>query len=650
MLNMLLRDLAARIRQPLLWALAAGFVVLSAFFFLLQLEHYQQVRPLLQQQVNPSGASDLILVPWTFNTVLGFMVLVPMLAGRAFFAEYRQGLLPVVLGWPLPVWQWLLARWLGWLIPLLLLVFLLAAMPLGLAVVGPVDTGRMLASVLALALSVTAFTAVAVSFSAWIRDPGLAALATFLLLLLLWILDWSARGRGEALDAAVFTLSLFERFRRMNAGLIHMADVAWFFGFTGLVLALGAWRLAGFRQGRWRSLLRGGPWLVLWVALMLALGRTGWVVDPSWQQRFSLQPATRALLERIGQPVYITAWVEVDDPLRRKIEQFLAPWQRLQPLLQLHFRDPAAEADRARDQGIRVEGTLVLRQGERQQRLERALDEPELASALWRLLLQGHGPVAFLRCAACADPADVTPAGLSLLEQALQSRGLRTFSLDAEAVGQMPRNTGLLIVPGPAVDLSASWWANVSTWLESGGSLLWLADVEAGQQPPVLWQEWGLKVDAAWANRLLPPEPAAPTVPAVPALPGALTWKHDPGSPWTPLWYCRTRPCALAREQILADGRHSRVLLLGDSDLVRNRWLKRPGYLDGVSALTGWLLDAAELFTLPVRRPPDAALDILPEHLGRFGLVWLFGVPGLLLLVGFLCRLKPCKLEGKCHA
>ncbi len=642
MLTLLLRDWRAHARQPLLWALAAGFVVLTAFFFLLQLEHYQHVRPLLERQAQPPGVSDLILVPWAFNTTLAFMVLVPMLAGRAFVAEYRQGLLPLVLGWPIRPTGWFLARWLGWWLPILLLLAIVAAMPLGLALAGPVDVGRMWPSLLAIALSVTAFSAVAVAMAAWIRDPAMAALSAFLLLLLFWILDWSARGQAASLDAAIFQLSLFEHFRRMNAGLIHAADLAWFAGFSLIFVLLGIGRLAWLRQGSLRTLSQLLPVLLLGLAACYALGQSGRVWDSSWQQRLSLQAPTRALLASIEQPVQITAWASEDEALRTQIRRFLAPWQRLQPLLQLRFRDPQAEADTARQLAIHTDGTLLLRQGTREQRLDQALDERSLAQALWRLQLQNHGPVAMLRCADCGNLSDETPAGYSHLAETLRLRGLRVFPLDPAQVAGIPLGTRLLIIPGPATALPASWWNKLHAWLQQGGSLLWLTDVEAQAQPPTLWQRWGIQARTALANARVPPTPARSGVPAPPALAGPILFAQPPAG-WEVLWRCRQQPCALLREQVLPNGRHSRILLLGDSDMARNRWLNLAGYSDSLAPLLGWLLDAEQQFTLPLLQAPDAALD-LPEALqAKLGLIWLLVVPLTLMLIGWILRLRPCK-------
>ncbi len=646
MLTLLLRDWRARARQPLLWALAAGFVVLTTFFFLLQIEHYQHLRPLLHRQDNPPGASDLILVPWAFNTVLGLMVLVPMLAGRAFVAEYRQGMLPLLVGWHLPAWQWLLARWLGWLLPLTLLVLLLACMPLSLRLAGPLDLGRVLPSLLAVWLCVAGFSATAVAWAAWIRDPGMASLAAFLFLLLLWVLDWSARSQGVSLDAAIFGLSLFEHFRRMNAGIIHAADLAWFAGFIGLMLAAGGLRLAALKQSPARAISRVLPLLALWLAGCYALAGTGWRLDTSWQQRLSLQPATLALLARIDEPVEITAWASQDAQLRQRIRRFLAPWQQTQPLLQLRFRDPAEETDTARQLVIRTDGTLLLQQGERLERLEHALDEAALARALWRLTLRRHERVAILECPGCGDTKDTTPAGYSTLAHELRMRGLQPLPLDPSRVADIPLSTRLLILIGDGSMLPRTWWPTLDRWLQRGGSLLWLADVDAAETPPPIWSHWGLQVEQAHSNRLIPPRPASPDLATPPALPGPLSWRVEASAPWQPLWYCREQACALAREQILADGRHSRVLLVGDSDFARNRWLDRPVYTEVLMALLGWLVQAEEAFTLPILRAPDTELDIPPAMQARLGVAWLLAIPALLLLAGWLLRLKPCSLES----
>jgi len=116
------------------------------------------------------------------------------------------------------------------------MVILITLMPLSLLIGGELDLGKLFANSLALMLLVTAFAATGLFMSSIAGHPTVAAMGTFGILLLLWILDWTAGMKDQ--DSELFEyLSILRHFQNIQSGLISSVDIGYFLVFiTGFIL------------------------------------------------------------------------------------------------------------------------------------------------------------------------------------------------------------------------------------------------------------------------------------------------------------------------------------------------------------------------------------------------------------------------------
>jgi ABC-2 type transport system permease protein len=109
----------------------------------------------------------------------------------------------------------------------LILLGLLALMPLSLLAGTELDLGKLAAGMLGLMLVVAAFAAIGVYMSALTEQPTVAAVTTFGLLLLLWIIDWAGNSQMEDSSTLVY-LSMLRHYEPLLKGLFSSADVAYY--------------------------------------------------------------------------------------------------------------------------------------------------------------------------------------------------------------------------------------------------------------------------------------------------------------------------------------------------------------------------------------------------------------------------------------
>ena len=100
-------------------------------------------------------------------------------------------------------------------------------MPLSLLAGTELDLGKLAAGMLGLILVVAAFAAIGVYMSSLTEQPTVAAVTTFGLLLLLWIIDWAGKSRLDG-DNALAYLSMLRHYEPLLKGLFNSTDVVYY--------------------------------------------------------------------------------------------------------------------------------------------------------------------------------------------------------------------------------------------------------------------------------------------------------------------------------------------------------------------------------------------------------------------------------------
>jgi ABC-2 type transport system permease protein len=156
---------------------------------------------------------------------------------RLICEERRNKTLSLLLSAPISNVDIILGKYFGLLGLLLLAVLLITLMPLSLLAGGELDVGKVAANLLALVLLVTAFTATGLFMSTIAGHPTVAAMGTFGILLLLWILDWTSGMQDQRSELLVY-LSILRHFQNIQSGLISTVDIGYFLLFTATFILL----------------------------------------------------------------------------------------------------------------------------------------------------------------------------------------------------------------------------------------------------------------------------------------------------------------------------------------------------------------------------------------------------------------------------
>jgi ABC-2 type transport system permease protein len=242
------RELRSLFLSPLAWSILAVVQFIAAWLFLSQLDIYLMLQPRLAGLENAPGVTDLLVAPVFGNIAVLLLLVTPMLTMRLLAGERANGTLTLLTSSPAGALDIVLGKYLGLLGFLLLMIGMLSLMPLSLQAGTNLDLGKMAAGLLGLVLLVAAFAAIGLFMSSIASQPTVAAVSTFGILLLLWVIDWAGQSGGDARPLLAY-LSLLRHYESLLMGLFDSADLAYYLLLSATFLGLAVRRLDADRMG-----------------------------------------------------------------------------------------------------------------------------------------------------------------------------------------------------------------------------------------------------------------------------------------------------------------------------------------------------------------------------------------------------------------
>ncbi len=434
--------------------------------------------------------------------------------------------------------------------------------------------------------------------------------------------------------------------------------------------------------------------IILLLALVFMLGFLSNRYSHQWDMtqngRHSLSETTRQILQRMKGPLKITSYASTHDPKFGNVQQvvkgFLDPYRRIKPDISLSFVDPIEEPKLAEQAGVQVDGEMVVEYGSRREHLA-TLNEEAVANLMIRLsrkeerlvmALSGHGE---------RKLDGIANFDLGEFGRRLQKNGFKTGSVNLALAQDLPQNMNLLVITSPQVDLLPGEVEKLKTYLERGGSLLWLIDMQTDSGEPL----HGLQPLADKLGLLLTPgtvvDPAALKLnaPANWAL-GTRYGQHpvtrnfslitvfpfarqvgastDNGWHVTPLveaaptgWlatngspkFDKSRDVrgpitvALAMERTVR-GRDQRIAVVGTGEFLANAFVGNGGNMDFGVNLANWLAGDEKLISLQPRPTLDNSMLLSKAKAGSMAIGLLFGLPLLFIAVAAIIAWKRRRL------
>jgi len=225
--------------SPLAWAVLAVTQVIFGYIFAGVLVQFINSQG---RGMGDFGVSEFVGASLYGTASIVLLLVMPLMTMRLFSEERKLGTITLLFSAPVSLTQIVLGKFVGLAGFVLVIVVLLGAMPLSLSFATSLDFGRIFAGLLGLTLMTLAFGAAGLFVSSLTREPTIAAVGSFALLLLIWLLKIPAQ--FENAYSKVFDyLSLISHYQNLLSGLFDLSDVVYYLLFIALFLWLTVQRL-----------------------------------------------------------------------------------------------------------------------------------------------------------------------------------------------------------------------------------------------------------------------------------------------------------------------------------------------------------------------------------------------------------------------
>lgn len=428
--------------------------------------------------------------------------------------------------------------------------------------------------------------------------------------------------------------------------------------------------------------------LLLLVAGALGYLSTRYAHETDWTAngRTSLSAESRAVLAKLDGPVEIVSYASPQGDLRQTVAGFLQRYSQVKPDLGLRFVDPQRDPAKMRELGITIDGALILRYHEREQRLDE-LSERSLTNALERLVRGNDRIVAFVTGDGERRADGKANADLGIFMAQLEGRGMRAVPLNFSQATAVPQHTDLVVLASPTLALPPGAVQALVGYVQDGGNLLWLTEpandhlgldplaVALGVRvlPGVLVDGSGTALGLHDPRMITlggyPPQAITRGLTLTTLFPQVSALAQVTQADWTILPFLRSSAqswtefhpientqssdirfdaaagelkgpldfgFALSRLSPSPDKSEQRAVVIGDGDFLSNSFLGNGGNRALGERVFDWLLGDDKLVDLPPRSAPDRLLQISQTGLNAVSFGFLVALPLLLLLIGGL--------------
>ena len=219
------RELRSLFLSPLAWVILAVTQVILAWSFFKSIDVFFSIQDELTTLKNAPGVTDLVATPLFEISSILLLMIIPLLTMRLISEEKRSKTFSLLLSSPVSITEIVIGKYLALLGFIFVLLFLIILMPLSLSMGTELDFAKLFSGALGLFLTLSAFSAAGLYMSALTDNPVVAAVSTFGLLLLLWILNTNSQADASNI---LSYLSMHTHFTALLRGILNTRDLAYF--------------------------------------------------------------------------------------------------------------------------------------------------------------------------------------------------------------------------------------------------------------------------------------------------------------------------------------------------------------------------------------------------------------------------------------
>ncbi len=238
------KEIRSYFYSPLAYVVLGVFLFFMGVIFTKFIYIYQQYNSKAQFGGGQPGITLDKLATYLYqNMAFLLCFLTPLITMRLFAEEKRQHTFELLFTSPIHAFEIVLGKFLSAYFLMLLMVVLSGLYVLFMVIWGNPELPIIATTYVGLCLSLACYVAIGGLISAMTSSQAVAAVWSFIVLLMLWLLQSLGQGitatfAGVQLGTVMVYLSPLGHFTTFSEGLVHVKDIVYFVSFTGCILYL----------------------------------------------------------------------------------------------------------------------------------------------------------------------------------------------------------------------------------------------------------------------------------------------------------------------------------------------------------------------------------------------------------------------------
>lgn len=242
--------------SPIAYVVITMFLILSGYFFYNTFALFSTISfnatidPALAKQVGLLNITESVARPLFGNISVILLLMVPLLTMRLFSEEKKSGTIELLLTYPVTDMEVLLGKFLACMAVFTIMIALTVLYPILIITFGQPEAGPIITGYIGLFFVGASFVSLGIFASSLTENQIIAATVAFGLLLLFWMISFSASLAGPIVGDILSYISMTTHLEGFAKGIIDTEDVVYYLIFITLFLFL---TLRILESKKWRG-------------------------------------------------------------------------------------------------------------------------------------------------------------------------------------------------------------------------------------------------------------------------------------------------------------------------------------------------------------------------------------------------------------
>lgn len=452
------------------------------------------------------------------------LIIVPILTMRVLAEEKKAKTDQMFLTYPVALWKVVVGKFLSMAAVFSIGMLIICVTPLVLALYGTVPMGESYTAILGFWLYGLACLAIGEFISSLTENQIISAVLSFVALFLGYLmanLCTLISESGNVLTAILKCYDLYSRIGPFMAGTLDLCSIVYFLSIIGLALFLTTQVIQKRRYSVSAHGIKIGAFSISLIVVVIAavwginfgmskLPTDTTSIDVTYSKMFSLTDETKDYLKSLDTDVTIYAWVDRDDA-DTSVAETLERYEDLSSRLQVKYMSPTDNPDFYKNYTDTepTENSLFVVSDKRYRVIsyddiyEKSIDYTTYSQTIDAYDAEGQitSAIAYVTMEDVNLPVIYQIAGHNEYElpdtftKAISKLNVTLDTLTLLKVDAVPDDAQMLIINGATADFSEDDVTKVETYLDNGGTVLFITSYDSGDQPNLdkLLAEYGIE-------------------------------------------------------------------------------------------------------------------------------------------------------------